>query len=69
MADAGSAIRYLRPSDCVAGAIGTLGFCMGGRISILVAAHHAKDISAAVSYYGGGLAAENMRAGQTLNPM
>jgi len=70
IADAGSAIRYLRSRDFVeAGAIGTLGFCMGGRVSILVAAHHAQFISAAISFYGGGLAGENMRAGQTLNPM
>jgi carboxymethylenebutenolidase len=70
MADAGSAIRYLRSSDFVeAGAIGTLGFCMGGRISILVAARHAPFISAAVSFYGGGLSGDNPRAGQTMNPM
>ncbi len=69
VADAGSAIRYLRAKEFVeADAIGTVGFCMGGRISILVAANHAQFISAAISFYGGGLSGE-LRPGQTLNPM
>jgi carboxymethylenebutenolidase len=70
MADAASAIRYLQSKEFVdPKAIGTLGFCMGGRLSILVAAENAQSISAAVSFYGGGLAGENPRGGQTLNPM
>ena len=70
IADAGSAIRFLRSKDFVEpNAIGTIGFCMGGRISMLVAANHAKDILAAISFYGGGLAGENMRGCQTMNPM
>ena len=70
VADAGSAIRYLRSHEFVEPeAIGAIGFCMGGRISILVAAEHPQFISAAVSFYGGGLTGENLRPGQTLNPM
>ena len=48
--------------------IGTLGFCMGGKLSVLTAAANPQTISAAVSFYGGGLAGENLRPGQT-NPM
>jgi len=70
MADASSAIRYLQSQDFVVrDSIGTLGFCMGGRLSVLTAAANPKAISAAVSFYGGGLAGENMRGGQTLNPV
>ncbi len=70
MADAGSCIGYLRSKDFVqADAIATLGFCMGGRVSILTAAAHPQSISAAVSFYGGGLAGENRMGGHTLNPM
>ncbi|MBI2816117.1 MAG: dienelactone hydrolase family protein [Acidobacteria bacterium] len=70
MSDAGSAIRYLQSQPFVErDAIGTIGFCMGGRLSFLIAANFPNDISAAVSFYGGGLAGENMRAGQTLNPV
>ena len=70
MADAGSCLGYLRSKDFVnANAIGTLGFCMGGRVSILTAASHPQFIGAAVSFYGGGLAGENRMGGHTLNPM
>jgi carboxymethylenebutenolidase len=70
MSDAGKAIRYLRSQTFIeAGAIATLGFCMGGRLSILTAASYQEFISAAISFYGGGLAGENRRGGQTLDPM
>ena len=70
MADAGSAIRFLRSKDFVNGnVIATLGFCMGGRAAVLIAARYAQFVSAAVSFYGGGLAGENTRPGRTLNPM
>ena len=70
MADSGSCLGYLRSKDFVnANAIGTLGFCMGGRVSILTAASHPQFIAAAVSFYGGGLAGENRMGGHTLNPM
>lgn len=70
MSDVGSSIRYLQSQKFVeADSIGTLGFCMGGRLSFLVAANFPDAISAAVSFYGGGLAGENMRGGQTMNPV
>ena len=70
MSDAGSCIRYLKSQSFAEGdAIATLGFCMGGRLSVLIAESHPKDISAAVSFYGGGLAGENRRGAQTLNSM
>ena len=70
LADAGSCLRYLRSQEFVdAEAIGTVGFCMGGRISFLVGASYPKEISAVISFYGGGLAGENPRPGQTRNPL
>ncbi|MBI4463506.1 MAG: dienelactone hydrolase family protein [Acidobacteria bacterium] len=70
IADAGSALRYFRSQEFVEPeALATAGFCMGGRISILVAAAYPREITAAVSFYGGGLAGENRRPWQTLNPM
>ena len=70
IADAGSVIQYLRSKDFVQlDAIGSLGFCMGGRIAILIAENHPQSISAAVAFYGGGLAGENMRPGQTRNTL
>ncbi len=38
------------------GAIGTIGFCMGGRYAYLMAAAHADRIKASVAFYGGGIA-------------
>jgi len=70
LSDVDSCLRYLAAQKFVrTDSIGSLGFCMGGRLSLLTAARFAKTIAAAVSFYGGGLAGENRRAGQTLNPM
>lgn len=70
LSDVGSCLQHLAAQPFVqAGGIATLGFCMGGRLSFLTAARYSKEISAAISFYGGGLAGENRRAGQTLNPM
>ena len=70
MADVGSCLRYLESQDFVeTNSIGTVGFCMGGRLSFLTATSHPQEISAAVSFYGGGLAGENRREGQTIDAM
>ncbi|MGE5305510.1 MAG: dienelactone hydrolase family protein [Alphaproteobacteria bacterium] len=56
MDDVGAAIAYLKGQNNVrAGAIGVTGFCMGGRFTYLSAAHHSKDVKAAVAFYGGGI--------------
>ena len=70
IADVGSCLRYLAAQPFVEdGGMATLGFCMGGRLSFLTAARYPREISAAIAFYGGGLAGENRRAGQTLDPM
>ncbi len=56
MEDVGSAIAHLKSqSNVKAGSIGVTGFCMGGRLTYLTAAHHADDVKCAVPYYGGGI--------------
>lgn len=58
MNDVGAAIAHLKSQSYVKqGAIGVTGFCMGGRFTYLTAAHHSKDIKAAVVFYGGGIPA------------
>jgi carboxymethylenebutenolidase len=41
---------------------GTVGFCMGGRLSVVVAAELGEKIGVAVSFYGGGMAPDEQRA-------
>jgi carboxymethylenebutenolidase len=56
MDDVGAAIAHLKSQSSVkTGAIGVTGFCMGGRFTYLAAAHHHKDVKAAVAFYGGGI--------------
>jgi carboxymethylenebutenolidase len=70
LSDVSSCLRYLAAQPFVhADAVATLGFCMGGRTSVLTAARFPKEIAAAISFYGGGLAGENRREGQTIDPM
>lgn len=40
---------------------GTVGFCMGGRLSVLTAIELGSQIAAASSFYGGGIAPEEVR--------
>ena len=74
MEDVGAAIAQLKSqSNVKAGSIGVVGFCMGGRLTYLAAAHHAGDIKAAVPYYGGGIPMGNpsplSRTGEIKCPM
>jgi carboxymethylenebutenolidase len=50
LADVGAAITTLRAMPEVAGGIGTIGFCLGGRMVVKTAARH--EVDCAVSYYG-----------------
>lgn len=63
MGEIGVAIAHLkRQPDVRPDRIGIAGFCMGGRIAFLAAAHHAAEIKAAVPFYGGGIAADTPTA-------
>jgi carboxymethylenebutenolidase len=60
IADAGAYLDFLlaRP-EASGSAAGTTGYCMGGKLSLLAAAHHADRVAAAASFHGGNLAAED----------
>lgn len=56
MDDVGAVISHLKSQNYVkSGVIGVTGFCMGGRFTYLAAAHHNKDVKAAMAFYGGGI--------------
>jgi carboxymethylenebutenolidase len=54
VADMTASINYLKTQKEVKPAFGTVGFCMGGRISFLTACRNA-DVKATAPYYGGGM--------------
>jgi carboxymethylenebutenolidase len=59
VADVGSSIAYLERQPSVrAERIGITGFCMGGRVSYLVACELPDQIKACVPFYGGGIPVE-----------
>ena len=58
--DAGAFLAYLDSRDDVAGTkVGTTGYCMGGGISLTVAATYPDRIAAAASFHGGSLATDS----------
>ncbi|WP_214402622.1 dienelactone hydrolase family protein [Pseudonocardia lacus] len=58
--DAGAFLDFLGGRAEVSGAaVGTTGYCMGGRTSLLVAAHHPDRVAAAASFHGGNLAGDD----------
>ncbi len=59
MRDATAFADFLAQRPEVApGPIGTTGYCMGGRISLIVAGHLGERVGAAASFHGGRLAVE-----------
>lgn len=52
-ADITTALQALRARPEVQGKVGSLGYCMGGRLAYLTAA--TTNVDAAVAYYGGGI--------------
>lgn len=58
--DSGAFFDYLAARPEVSGdAFGTTGYCMGGRTSLIVAGRQPGRVSAAMSFHGGGLAADD----------
>jgi carboxymethylenebutenolidase len=57
IADSQSWLAFLRGRDDVReGPIGTVGYCLGGRLSLRMAGEFADAVSAAASFHGGNLA-------------
>jgi carboxymethylenebutenolidase len=57
IADSQAWLAFLRSRDDVReGPIGTVGYCMGGRLSLRMAGEFADAVSAAASFHGGNLA-------------
>ena len=54
IADINATIEYMNQQSFIADRIGIMGFCMGGRVSYLMASRN-PDIRAAVDCYGGGV--------------
>jgi carboxymethylenebutenolidase len=58
--DAGLFLDFLADRPEVSGpGVGTTGYCMGGRISLIVAGHYPDRVAAAASFHGGRLAADD----------
>jgi carboxymethylenebutenolidase len=74
MEDVGATIGHLKSqSNVKSGSLGVIGFCMGGRLTYLAAAHHNRDVKCAAPYYGGGIPMGNpsalSRTGEIKCPM
>lgn len=60
MSDATAFFDYLESRPEVSGTtFGTTGYCMGGRTSLIVAGRLPERVAAAMSFHGGGLAADD----------
>lgn len=58
MGQMGKGLDFLaKQKVVVAGGVGVVGFCMGGRFTFLASATFADKVKAGVAYYGGGIAA------------
>jgi carboxymethylenebutenolidase len=58
MAVFGKGVDFLgKRAEVKRGGVGVIGFCMGGRYTFLANAAQANNVKAAVSFYGGGIAA------------
>ncbi len=61
--DAAGAIQYVK--GITGGSVGTVGFCMGGALSLFAACNNGKDVGACIDYYGGHPAIKYNFAGLT----
>lgn len=60
-------LKFVRSHEACNGRTGTLGYCLGGRMAYLMAAH--TDVDCAVSYYGVNLEKNLELAGQINKPL
>lgn len=67
LADIASALKALRARPELTGKVGSIGYCMGGRLAYLTAA--TTDVDAAVPYYGGGIHNQLDRAASVRCPV
>ena len=69
MSDTRYFLEYLAAQPDVApGGIGTTGYCMGGRMSLIAAGTYPERIVAAASFHGGGLAGDEPDSPHLLAP-
>jgi len=67
LSDVGAAVAHLHRAGWADRQIGIVGFCMGGRVTFLVAGHLA--LGAAVGFYGGGIVTGRSDAMPALLPL
>lgn len=67
LADIATAVAALRAMPEVTGPVGSVGYCMGGRLAYLAAA--TAGVDAAVAFYGGGIQGQLERAAGICCPM
>jgi len=67
LSDVGAAVAHLHGAGWSDRQIGIVGFCMGGRVTFLVAGHLA--LGAAVGFYGGGIVTGRSEAMPALLPL
>jgi carboxymethylenebutenolidase len=69
MSDVSSFLDYLSGrKDVMQPKVGTTGYCMGGRLSLLAAGHFPERIAAAASYHGANLASDSPESPHLLAP-
>jgi carboxymethylenebutenolidase len=65
--DIAAAIKHLRGDQACSGKVGTVGYCLGGKLAYLSAAR--TDADAAVGYYGVGIEKNLAEAGSIKKPL
>lgn len=65
--DSAAAMAYLRKHETCTGAVGVVGYCLGGKLAYLLATRH--DPDAVVSYYGVGIDRTLDEAGKLACPL
>lgn len=69
MSDVSSFLDFLSAQkDVLQPKVGTTGYCMGGRFSLLAAGHYPERVAAAASYHGGNIGADSPESPHLLAP-